>query len=40
MPDMTYGYKENETTQLGDEAADMARKAQGILIGRRENREG
>lgn len=31
MPDMTYGYKENETTQLGDEAAEMARKAKESL---------
>ena len=31
MPDMTYGYKENETTQLGDEAADMARNAKESL---------
>ena len=31
MPDMTYGYKENEATQLGDEAAEMARKAKESL---------
>ncbi len=31
MPDMTYGYKENEATQLGDEAADMARNAKESL---------
>jgi len=31
MPDMTYGYKENEATQLGDEAAEMARKAKKSL---------
>jgi len=28
---MTYGYKENEATQLGDEAADMARNAKESL---------
>jgi len=28
---MTYGYKENEATQLGDEAAEMARKAKESL---------
>jgi ElaB/YqjD/DUF883 family membrane-anchored ribosome-binding protein len=27
MPDMTYGYKENEAAQLGDEASDIARRA-------------
>ena len=31
MPDMTYGYKENETNQSGDEAADMARNAKESL---------
>ena len=31
MPDMTYGYKENETTQLADEAAEMARNAKESL---------
>ena len=31
MPDMTYGYKENEATQLGDEAAEVARKAKESL---------
>lgn len=31
MPDMTYGYKENETSQLGDEASNMARKAKESL---------
>ena len=31
MPDTTYGYKENEATQLGDEAADMARNAKESL---------
>jgi len=31
MPDMTYGYKENESTQLGDESSDMARKAKESL---------
>lgn len=31
MPDMTYGYKENESTQLGDETSDMARKAKESL---------
>ena len=31
MPDMTYGYKENEATQLSDEAADMARRAKESL---------
>jgi hypothetical protein len=28
MPDTTYGYRENETSQLGDEASKMVRKAQ------------
>ena len=31
MPDMTYGYKENEASQLGDEASNMARKAKESL---------
>ena len=31
MPDMTYGYKENEATQLGDEDAEVARKAKESL---------
>jgi ElaB/YqjD/DUF883 family membrane-anchored ribosome-binding protein len=31
MPDMTYGYKENEAAQMGDEAANMARKAKESL---------
>lgn len=31
MPDMTYGHKENEAGQLGDDAADMARKAKESL---------
>ena len=31
MPDTTYGYKENEAAQLGDEAADMARRAKESL---------
>ena len=31
MPDMTYGYKENEATQLSDEAAEVARKAKESL---------
>ena len=31
MPDMTYGYKENEAGQLADEASNMARKAKESL---------
>lgn len=31
MPDMTYGYKENEAGQLGDQAAEMARKTKESL---------
>ena len=31
MPDLTYGYKENETSQLGDDASNMARKAKESL---------
>ena len=31
MPDMTYGYKENEANQLSDEAAEMARNAKESL---------
>ena len=31
MPDLTYGYKENEAGQLADEASNMARKAKESL---------